>query len=634
MASPRGKSPKRSGSSDVPQPMLASIAPAPFRRPGWIFEIKWDGYRAIAEKAGSTVRLHSRNQNLLNDRYPAIARGVAQLEHDAILDGEIVVLDPRGVAQFGWLQGYPRYGGQLVYYVFDLLQLDGENLTELPLVERKRRLQEILPSASSNVRYCDHIETEGTLFFDAIVQRGVEGIVAKDGSSLYRPGQRTKNWLKIKGHSRQEAIVAAFTESEGAGREIGALVLGVERDGTLVHIGEVGTGFSDNTLKSIWNRLKPLVQTQCPFPQRPKVKGRVHWVRPTLTCEVKFHNWTIDGKLRHAVWMGFKDEPTSPAAPPTPAAARPARLLPPKGESVSVAGRTVKLTNLDKVYWPKVPFVKRDLLAYAREVAPFILPYLHDRPLSLQRFPDGVEGQSFFQKNVEKAPEWVQTVAVSHKPGETPINYALCQDEATLVYLANLGAIELHPWHSRTESLEHPDYIIIDLDPTDAPFQRVIECALTVRSILDSAHVECWCKTSGMTGLHIYVPLGAKYDYGQASQFAALVVQIVHQKLPQITSLERKPAKRQNLVYLDSIQNRRAQSIVSVYSPRSHPEGTVSTPLRWSEVNSKLDPAAFTIRTLGKRLAKVGDLWNGVLGPGIDMLDCLGRLHQLLQYRK
>jgi bifunctional non-homologous end joining protein LigD len=302
-------------------------------------------------------------------------------------------------------------------------------------------------------------------------------------------------------------------------------------------------------------------------------------------------------------------------------------------ESVTIAGRTLQLTNLDKVYWPKVPFLKRDLLAYHREIAPFILPYLHDRPLSLQRFPEGVEGQRFFQKDAEKLPAWIQRISVQHDSREQPTNYAMCQDAASLLYLANLGSIELHPWHSRDGQLDKPDYLIIDLDPGDTPFANVVEAALTVRMLLDKAGAECWCKTSGMTGLHVYVPLGARYDYDQAVQFASLVARLVHQRLPQTTSLDRNPARRRNLVYLDSLQNRRSQTIVSVYSPRPHPAGAVSTPLVWSEVKKSLDPTSFSIRTVPKRLQARGDLWTGVLGNGIDMLDCLNRLPRLVQSR-
>jgi bifunctional non-homologous end joining protein LigD len=610
--------------------MLATTVAEPFRKDGWLFEIKWDGYRAIAEVVGSNVRIQSRNGNNLSGRFPSIVRQLGQLGHQAVLDGEIVVLDSAGVARFEWLQNFPSYGGQLVYYVFDVLHLDGRDLTGLPLRRRKELLKQIIPSASPQLRYCDHIDTEGKSFFEAIKRGGAEGMIAKDGASQYLPGRRSKRWLKIKHHSRQEAVIAGYKQGEGARQELGSLVLGVFRHGTLVHIGEVGTGLTDPALRSLLQRLNPLVQETCPFQKRPKIVGRVHWVRPILRCDVKFQSWTVDGRLRHPVWLGLREGTQAETKPAE--SQQPAKPLRRTTETALVEGHTLTLSNLGKVFWPKDQITKRELVAYYRDVAPLLLPYLRDRPLSLHRYPDGVEGQSFFQKDLRKAPDWVRTIAIRHDSREKPINYVLCQDEATLAYLANLAAMELHPWHSRTSALDRPDYIVIDLDPRDTPFSRVIDVALAVRTVLDKAGAACWCKTSGMTGLHVYVPLAQRYDYTEAAQFADLVARIVHQRLPQATSLDRDPARRRTLVYLDSLQNRRGQSIAAVYAVRANPEAMISTPLKWSEVKRNLDPTAFTLRTVPKRLSKLGDIWTGVLGNGIDMLECLNRLPGLVQF--
>jgi bifunctional non-homologous end joining protein LigD len=290
------------------RPMLATPIHRPFRRAGWIFEVKWDGYRAIAEVHGTNVRMHSRNGNDLSRRFPDIINPLTKLGHDAVLDGELVVLDAQGIAHFQWLQDYPSYGGQLVYYVFDLLFWNGHDLTKFPLLERKRLLRQIVPENSRHVRYCDHVEIEGEMFFEAIKRQGVEGMIAKDAASPYTIGRRSKRWLKIKAYSMQQALIAGYKEGEGSRQKLGSLVLGVQRDGALVHIGEVGSGLSDRSVIAMLERLKPLVQKTCPFDKRPKIVGRVHWVRPELRCSVKYQDWTADGRLRHPVWIGLEEE--------------------------------------------------------------------------------------------------------------------------------------------------------------------------------------------------------------------------------------------------------------------------------------------------------------------------------------
>jgi bifunctional non-homologous end joining protein LigD len=289
------------------RPMLATAIHQPFRKDGWIFEVKWDGYRAITEVAGTTVRIHSRNGNDLGRRFSAIVDQAAKIGHDAVFDGELVVLDDRGIAHFAWLQDYPSYGGQLVYYVFDLLYLDGRDLTKLPLLQRKQLLLGALPAKSRHLRYCDHVDTEGVIFFDAIKRQGVEGMVAKDSSSPYVPGRRSKRWLKLKSYSIQKAFIAGYKEGEGSRQELGSLVLGVEREASFVHIGEVGSGLSHSSSLAMLERLKPLVQQRCPFGTKPKIAGRVHWVRPELRCAVRYQAWTPDGRLRHPVWIGLEE---------------------------------------------------------------------------------------------------------------------------------------------------------------------------------------------------------------------------------------------------------------------------------------------------------------------------------------
>jgi bifunctional non-homologous end joining protein LigD len=627
------------------KPMLATLIDAPFNRAGWLFEPKWDGYRAIAEVNRRGVRLYSRNHKAFEDRYEPVVRSLEQLGHEAVLDGEVVVLDESGKPRFQLLQNYQKTGaGSLVYYVFDLLYLDGHDLRGLALGRRKELLAQIVRGLPQ-VRLSEHIEEQGIMFYEAASAQGLEGIIGKDSQSPYREGVRSREWVKIKTRLRQEAVIGGFTEPRGSRKRMGALVLGLYEGDELVYVGHSGGGFDSDTLATVHDKLVPLEQTACPFRKRPKTNAPVHWVRPELVCEVEFQEWTEDGHLRQPIFLGLReDKPARSVRRETPEAAPAADdarnghttrepLVAKKAVTPAVPepvrnGREVTLTHPDKVYWPDEGYTKADVVNYYREVAPFILPYLRDRPESLHRHPNGYLGQSFFQKDVGKLhpPDWVHTVRVRSQSGSRLIRYLLCQDVDTLLYLANLGCIELNPLHSRVGSLDEPDYVVIDLDPEDTPFARVVETALEVRKLLDRAGAPCFCKTSGKRGLHIYVPLRARYDYDQAKQFAELIANLVNKRSPEFTSVLRSPSRRQHQVYLDFLQNRRGQTLAAPYSVRPAPGATVSTPVRWAEVRKSLDPSRFTIRTLPRRLARVGDLWQGVLGPGIDLADCLDRL--------
>ncbi len=662
------------------KPMLAQPVDRPFDRPGWLFEIKWDGYRAIGEVDKGSVRLYSRRNLSFEDRYQPIIESLKKLAHDAVLDGEIVVLDPVGRADFSLLQKYQQTGsGALVYYVFDLLYLDGRDLRGLSLARRKAILEQILGFAA-NVRLSEHIEGQGVAFFNAAVERGLEGIVAKRADSLYREGRRSESWLKMKTRQQQEAVIGGFTEPRGSRRLIGSLILGVYEGNDLVYIGRAGGGFTERLLDDVHARLSPLAQAKCPFKERPKTDTKPHWVKPELVCEVSFLTWGGDGHIREPIFLGLRDDklprevrrevpqpvaevigaaethaksdapvggtpgvfdgrgqPSRRATPvedsgrATPVVVSPkiadAPELHGKQLNLTIDGKLLHLTNLDKVFWPEEGYTKGDVIRYYRQVAPFVLPYLKDRPESLNRHPNGWQGKNFFQKNAPvPSPEWVQKITL--ESSKRNINYLLCQDEATLVYLANLGSIELNPWSSRVAALDRPDFLILDLDPIDLPYDRVVEAALAIRKALDQAGAQSVPKTSGKRGLHIYVPLGAKYDYDQGRQFAEIVARLVAGQLPELASVARLPAQRQQRVYLDFLQNRRGQTLAGPYSIRPVAGARVSTPLKWSEVKRGLDPSGFTIQTIPKRLQRVGDLWQAVLGPGIDLQHCLERLLQ------
>ncbi len=655
------------------KPMLAQPVDRPFDRTGWLFEIKWDGYRAIGEVEQGKVRLYSRRNLSFETKYPSIVASLKKLTHDAVLDGEIVVLDPTGRADFSLLQKYQQTGqGALIYQVFDLLHLDGHDLRGLPLWRRKKILQQILGFAD-NVRLSEHIEEHGTVFFHAAVQRGLEGVVAKRADSAYHLGRRGDSWLKIKARQQQEAVIGGFTEPRGSRRLLGSLILGVYDGDDLAYIGRAGGGFTDRLLEEVHAKLAPLVQTKCPFKEKPKTDTRPTWVRPELVCEVNFLTWGGDGHVREPIFMGLREDkaprevrrevprPVSEVIGeaetpekgdaetrrradavkndghaerdedgPVPASPRPrvpasVPKLHGKQLNLTIDGKLLHLTNLDKVFWPEEGYTKGDVIRYYRQVAPFVLPYLKDRPESLNRHPNGWQGKNFFQKNAPApSPGWAEKITL--QSSKRSINYLLCQDEATLVYLANLGCIELNPWSSRVGALDRPDFVILDLDPIDLPYDRVVEAALAIRKALDQAGAESVAKTSGKRGMHIYVPLGAKYDYDHGRRFAEIVARLVTRQLPELASVARLPAQRQQRVYLDFLQNRRSQTLAAPYSIRPVAGARVSTPLKWSEVKKGLDPSAFTIATMPKRLDKVGDLWQPVLGPGVDLQACLDRL--------
>ncbi len=614
------------------KPMLATLVKEPFNDPNWLFEVKWDGYRAITELSRQKALMYSRNAQPFNELFAPIVEEVEKFQFDAVLDGEVVVLDEKGKSSFQLLQNYQNTGtGRLVYYVFDLLYYNGRGLTSLPLVQRKNILKNILPESES-VKYSDHVEENGIEFFSLAKKQTLEGVIAKNSQSEYKIGRRSSDWLKIKTHQRQEAVIAGFTEPRGSRKKFGALVLGVYKGKDLVYIGHTGGGFNEKNLKTVYERLVPLITKDSPFKVKPKTNAPVTWVKPKLLAEISFSEWTSDGHMRQPIFQGLReDKQAREAVQENPKKMAKAfsktKLASSEEQIVKIGGKELKLTNQSKIYWPKEKYTKGDLINYYREVSSFILPYLKDRPENMNRHPNGIDGESFYHKDVtQKHPKWVKTKKIYSESNEEFINYLVCQNEATLIYMANLGCIEINPWNSRITSLEKPDYMVIDLDPEDIKFQEVVRVAQTVHKILDKYEVPNYCKTSGATGLHVYVPLGARYDYEQSKQFAHLIATLVNAELPDITSLERSPKKRQKRIYLDYLQNRKGQTLAAPYSARPKPGATVSTPLEWKEVNSRLDPKDFTIKNIFKRLDKKGDLFKPVLGKGIDLEKVLKKL--------
>ncbi|MFP4679333.1 MAG: DNA ligase D [Chitinispirillaceae bacterium] len=612
------------------RPMLAQLVEKPFDKEGWLFEIKWDGYRAVAECLHGAVGLYSRNGKSFIDHYPPVARDLGNLQFEAVFDGEIVVLDSEGRSDFGALQNYrsnPR--GVLVYYVFDLLYFEGHDLTGLPLHKRKRLLRSVLPELD-HIKYNAHIEKTGKAFYESAKKLGLEGIVAKESGSPYITNSRSWHWRKIKIVKQQEAVIGGFTEPKGGRKGLGSLVVGVYENDRLNYIGNVGGGFSDAQLVEIREKLNEMITGRCPFKEKLPRQEQVHWIRPELVCMVKFSDWTDDGIMRHPVFLGFRED-KNPQSVVREIPSKPQPRFAPmtKEQKLNIDSKPVSVTNADKVYWPDENITKGEMINYYRTVAEWILPHLRDRPQSLHRFPDGIKGKHFFHKDMETVPEWVETVTVESGEGKDNIRYLVCQDEASLIYIANLGAIEINPWVSRISSLDYPDVMVIDLDPLECPFFYVVEAAKAVHTVLNQIDIPHYVKTSGATGLHVFTPLQARYTYDQSRQFAMLVCMLVNKELPSITSLERLPSKRKGKVYLDYLQNTKGKTMASAYSLRPRPGAPVSAPLHWDEVNKNLDPFNYNMQTMTKRLEELGDLWRPVLGKGIDMSAALERLKKL-----
>jgi bifunctional non-homologous end joining protein LigD len=642
------------------KPMKATLVNEPFDNPDWLYEVKWDGYRAIATVDKGTATLISRN-NLPFDKFYPIIKQLKTWKLNTVVDGEIVVLNDKGLSDFGALQNWrSEADGNLVFYIFDVLWYEGKNLVHLPLIERQAILKHILPKDSDNIRQSQAFKANGIEFFAAAEKMGLEGIVAKKAGSIYTSDFRSKEWLKIKVHKRQEVIIAGFTKNEGTGKSFSALVLGVYDKGQLRYVGKVGTGFSDKLQKEMMEQFKPLITKTSPFEIEPDVDkpsrfrpkrmgAKPIWLKPELICEVAFAEVTGDGVFRQASFKGMRmdkkakdvvlevpkdtgktvDEASKRSsesdhakaiAPPKDKGRK--TLLNPTDETQvrKICGHELKFTHLSKVYWPEDSVTKRDMFNYYYQVAEYILPYLKDRPMSLNRFPNGIHGSSFYQKDIKgKAPDWVdKTFPYTTSEGEQK-EYLVGTDESYLLWMASLGCIEMNPWFSRVQSPDNPDYCVIDLDPDKNTFDQVIDAALEVKKVLDAIDVPSYPKTSGSTGMHIYIPLGAKYSYDQSQMFARIIVNIVHKQIPDYTSLERMVAKRNGKMYLDFLQNRPGATIAGPYSLRPKIGATVSMPLLWDEVKPDLTMKDFTIFNSVDRLKETGDLFKGVLGKGIDL---------------
>ena len=635
--------------------MLAESRDEAFTKPDWIFELKLDGYRLLASKRGNEAKLVTRNGNDYTEVFPEIARAIKAIPLDNfIIDGEVVVLDPEGKPSFSLMQrrgslhnahDISRAAVELpsTFFTFDLLAAEGFDARPLPLIKRKELLATIVPKVGA-VRYLDHIEEKGEAFHKQVSSMGLEGIIAKKADYPYRAG-RSPQWLKIKADRTGDFAVVGFTAPQGSRAGFGALQLADLVNGRLVYAGRAGTGFTEKMLKEWHARLLPDVRDEPPCfgpvkspdeepPESstiPEVKTTT-WVEPKYVVEVRFTEWTHEGILRHPAFLRERDDkrvdqverqdfrPGGQAgkraedvdgAVPNHESRVTSHDDPPSDESRGTSHespkREIKFSNLNKVFWKAEKYTKGDLIEYYRTIAPWLLPYLRDRPVVMTRFPDGIDGKSFYQKDApEFAPDWIRTFPMWSNDTQRDINYFVCDSVDALVYLANLGTIPLHIWMSRVGSLELPDWCVIDLDPKDAPFSDVIKCATVLHRICEEIGLPNYVKTTGKTGLHIMIPLGKQGTYENSRQIGELLARLVIKELNPIATIMRTINKRGEKVYIDYLQNRHGQLIVAPYSVRPLPGATVSMPLTWDEVNGDLDPKNYTIKNAVARMESMG----------------------------
>jgi bifunctional non-homologous end joining protein LigD len=672
------------------QPMLATLADAPLRDPRLVYEPKYDGIRAIVTvtpgRPRAAVAIASRLGNDKTQQFPEIVRALEDWARArrgaAVLDGEIVALDAAGKPLgFGSIQPRIHLSGAkdvarvaaaqpVALYVFDLLRDGDEDVFKLPLAERRGRLEAALAGVAKDgakagpIRLSRQVAGDGEALMAEAEAEGWEGLIAKDARSVYRPGRRTADWRKLKLVKRQEFVVGGWTEPRGARSRFGALLLGLPAEGgKLRYVGHVGGGFSEAMLRTVGAKLDALSVKDSPFDGRPPTNDKPHWVRPALVAEVRFGDWTHDGHLRHPVFLGLRDdvaaaaiarEEKAPSASKTSAkrVEKPRKRAPTadplaSGETAAAleslaaleargagrltlpSGDVLELGNLKKVLWPELGVTKGELLRYYATIAPVLLPVVRDRPLVMKRLPDGIAGPSFYQ---HRAPDDVPPgVRAEPVPGDTDVPARLIGGSlTTLLYMAQLAVLSQDPFFSRVPSVSTMDFAAIDLDPMDgAPFSRVLDVARWVRDELEELGVTGHPKTSGASGLHVYLPLPPRTPYKAGMLFCQIIGELVAKKHPQVATVERMVGKRdQTHVYVDCLQNIEGKTLACAYSARGSAFAGASAPLTWAEVDAGVDPADYTIRTMPARVREVGDLWAALrTAPGIDLAAALDRVH-------
>ena len=648
---------KRAAMPGLLKPMGAVLGPDAPRGENWTLEVKWDGIRALCYLKNGELEIYTRNGNRCERQYPELTSLPHNIKGaEAIVDGEIAVLDPKGVSRFALIQ--PRIMNAdaqsvahmakrqpVTLFLFDILYLDGYDLRGATLTERRKVLQSVF-TPSDQIRYSESFPNDEGQFLEAAREQGLEGLIAKCVDSTYQH-RRSADWVKLKLVSQQEFVIAGFTEGE---RDFfGALVLGVYEGKKLIHVGNVGTGFDRKQMAAIHARMEPLITPKSPLSGKANVPVRgTTWIRPELVAQVKFLNWTPDGNLRAPVFLGLREdvnpedsvrESKETSEPPKPKKIKREPLLSGKAEDarLEVDGFPLKFTHLNKIFFPSEGYTKRDLLNFYHAVAPLLLPHLKDRPLSLKRYPNGINESFFFQKDSPASyPNWLrfENIDSEHRdarkkePG--PIRYVLAENAAALLFLVQQGCIDQNPWQSRVGSLENPDFILIDLDPQGCEYSMVVEAALLVRRTLDKLELEGYPKTTGGHGMHIYIPVVPEYTYDITRTFAEAISRICVAERPELFTTPRSVEKRQNnKVYFDYLQNGEGKTIAAPYVVRAHPGAPVATPLAWREIKPSLSPAQFNIMNAIARFDKVGDLFSGVLEKKQELLPAFRKLEGL-----
>jgi bifunctional non-homologous end joining protein LigD len=629
-------------------PMLATLGEHAFSDPNWLFEIKWDGVRALAWIEKGKLTLRARSGSDITAQYPELAGLQAAFSgKSGILDGEIATLDERGRSDFEKLQErmHVRNPAQkliaqypVVYFAFDLIYCDGYDLRGVALLERKQLLQKLLHS-SERIRFSDHQVEHGKELLEMAKQNELEGIIAKRIDSRY-VSERSANWLKLKTSKTLNAVVGGWTAARGAGLPFGSLLLGWYEGKSLKFIGHAGSGFNAQTHDELARKMKGLETSKCPFEKVPETNEKATWVTPRLVARVKFGGFTGEERLRHPVFLGLREDakaedcrrenevaverakPSVVHAPPvvgkvlSKKAQIEAELFKGREENVTleIEGKRFRLTHLNKVYFPEPGYTKRELIAYYYRMAKYVLPFLKDRPLVLRRYPDGVKGQVFFQKDMREGmgqPDWFKTVAIESQSKGQAIHYAMANDVASLLYLTGLGCIDHNPWSSRFEDTEHPDYFFFDLDPSDGTeFSVVVKVAQALREKLEALKVNVFLKTSGATGMHLYVPVEPVYTYEQLRTFAEIVARLVTAKHANLVTHERTVAKRPaGRVLIDVQQNAEGRPLAAPYVVRAFAKAPVSAPLLAKELKTSLRPEKMNLVSMVERVEEKGDLW-------------------------
>ena len=620
---------------DDVRPMLATPGD-PFSHDEWVFEIKYDGYRLLAGKEDGEVRLISRNRHDFTIVFPEIAEVLKSLPYDDfLLDGEVVVHDAEGLPSFAGLQQRGRLTRKLdigraavqwpaTLYAFDLLLFGEYDLRRFALTERKHLLSEVLPTAGP-IRISEHIEREGEAMFEQLKALKLEGIVCKRAGSTY-VGRRSSDWIKASARSSDDFAVAGFTRPKGSRVGFGALLLAQRGADGWVYAGRVGGGFGDEEIAAVTERLATAKEGEPP--RDPDDETGARWIVPEFVVEVAFKRRSAKGRLRQPTFVCLRDD-KDPEDCWLPGEEKP---LPEQPLTRSPAAPAVKVTNPDKVFWPDEGLTKADLVAYYRAVSLWLLPYLADRPLVLTRYPDGIDGKSFYQKDApEYAPDWIRRETLWSEGSEREIRYFVIEDEEGLAYVANMAAIPLHIWSSRLTALQHPDWCILDLDPKGAPFGNVVKVARAIHKLCEQVELPHFIKTSGSTGLHVLLPLGARYTHEQSRALGELLANCVVKQLPEIATVERHLDARDGKVYVDYLQNGHGRLLVAPYSVRPVPRATTSMPIRWNQVTSRLDMFKYDLRTAPGLLAKQKvDPFESLLTEVADLNRSLALLTEVL----